>query len=262
METTQPDRTTVPLALGAWLLRPRHTWALLAAVLGIPTLVLVALVFMIAADASEGPTGVVDVLAAFWAELVQDPGDRLMLGAAAVLAPLAAVLFAVQRRAYMHVTPAGLEAYIPRVLGLGLFRQSVGRWSVRWDVPFAVTGAVAVLASSQLGRGAPSRERLAVGALTVVALVAAAHPATLRLNAATAEPETVAYVSLGTGRFEPPDDRLPPIDLSTLGVPEYWARYARGAEHEFTLLRGTAGFYQLALRPVYERTRRFYSDGS
>ena len=42
----------------------------------------------------------------------------------------------------------------------------------------------------------------------------------------------LSYISLGEGRFEPTDERLPAIDLSRLAVPEYWATYPRGTSAE------------------------------
>lgn len=126
--------------------------------------------------------------------------------------------------------------------------------------PFVLFGVIAAIAASKLGRGAPKAERIGVGLLAVGACVAAAYPATLRFNAATAEPEVAAYISAGGGRFAAPEERLPPIDLSGERVPEYFEQYPPGTEHEFEVLRGAAGFYQLEMAPFYARTRRFY-DG-
>lgn len=128
--------------------------------------------------------------------------------------------------------------------------------------PFVLGAVAAGTAVAKLGRGAPKTERRVIGALTVAACVTATYPATLRFNAATADAEVAVYVSAGGGRFEARDDRLPRIDLSGERIPEYWALFPPGAEHEFTVLRGTAGFHQLELAPFHERTRRFYaSDG-
>lgn len=125
--------------------------------------------------------------------------------------------------------------------------------------PFLLVGALAAFAAWKLGQGAPRLERSIVGFLSVAACVAATYPAMLRLNAATAPAEAIPYVSLG-GLFGPDGERLPAVDLSGLGVPEYWAEYPPGTRHEFTLIKGSAGFYQLDLAPVYDRTRRFYRD--
>ncbi|MBN1239307.1 MAG: hypothetical protein JXB36_12460, partial [Gammaproteobacteria bacterium] len=128
--------------------------------------------------------------------------------------------------------------------------------------PFVLFGVVAGIAVSKLGRGAPNAERIGVGLLAVGASVAAAYPATLRFNAATADPAVAVYISAGGGRFVAPDGRLPPIDLSGEGVPEYFDEYPPGTEHEFAVLRGAAGFYQLEMAPFHARTRRFYDGES
>lgn len=124
--------------------------------------------------------------------------------------------------------------------------------------PYGAAAAIAIVLVAILGRGAPIVERGVVGALTIAVTIAAVHPALLRINALTAEPRVVAYESVAIGRFEPPTPDLPEIDLGDLQIGEYWARYPAGAEHEFHLLRGAAGFYQLDLDPLYARTRDFY----
>lgn len=391
--TVQAPRT---LGLGASLLRPAHLWGLMLTALGVPVLVLVGLLFALERRVAER-AGTGRVLETLWAELLQDPGNRLLLWALAVLAPLAAVFLLAQRAAHIRVTSMGLQGHVPRWLGVGVFRQTAGRWDIRWEAvrrvrlvepaplhnpvqrlgryrlvietdrgetwlnpfawfdrvgrdhrlglgelltfrrldparrvqsapligavrargfdiehdthggrahargfdlarhpgmvgqlallfgtglyaladtfflaayvplewmpawPFVVTGVAAVLAVSALGRGAPRTERVVVGALVAGALIAAVYPATLRVNAATAEPETATYVAVGPGRFQARDAGLPAIDLTGAEVDEYWTQYPPGREHEFTLLHGIGGFHQLDLSPLHERTRRFYS---
>lgn len=139
----------------------------------------------------------------------------------------------------------------------------IGTWRALEPLPatpFLAAGVAAGLAAWRLGRGAPRLEHTVVGALTVVAVVAAVYPATLRLNAVTAAPEVVGYRAVASGVFEPPDPARPGIDLADLDIDEYWAGYPPGAVHEFILLRGAAGFHQLDLAPLYERTRRFYTN--
>lgn len=125
-------------------------------------------------------------------------------------------------------------------------------------LPFLVIAVVALVMVSILGRGAPALERSAVGLLTVVAMTAAVYPGLLRINALSAEPRSVTYKAVTAGRFEPVDRELPAIDLGGLHVDEYWTQYPPGTEHEFHLLRGVGGFYQLDLRPFYAQTRDFY----
>jgi hypothetical protein len=124
--------------------------------------------------------------------------------------------------------------------------------------PFLVAALPAAALANVLGRGAPATERFGVGALLVVATTAATYPAMLRVNAWTAEPRTLQYEAVTSGQFRPVDTNTPAIDLSGKSLPEYWAEYPEGTEHEFTLMRGDAGFYQLDLGPFHARTREFY----
>jgi len=120
-----------------------------------------------------------------------------------------------------------------------------------------IAGAAIAFAS---GGGAPVRERWVVGILMVAALTFAVYPGLLRFNATTAEPKTIPYLAVEAGRFESSIPGLPEIDLQKLDVPEYWSEYPEGSEHEFDMLRGAGGFWQVDLRSVYERTREFYSQ--
>lgn len=126
--------------------------------------------------------------------------------------------------------------------------------------PFAATAAIGIAVVAVLGRGAPKLERAVVGLLTVATMTAAVYPALMRINALTAEPHVVTYHSVTIGRFDPPTNDLPRIDLRDLRIGEYWAQYPSGAEHDFHLIRGLAGFYQVDLDPLFVRTREFYTD--
>ncbi|MDZ7811454.1 MAG: hypothetical protein U5L11_17155 [Arhodomonas sp.] len=125
-------------------------------------------------------------------------------------------------------------------------------------IPFVLAAVLAVAMVHRLGEGAPATERVAVGALTVAALVAAIYPGMLRFNAATAEPWVIGYEVVAPGRFQDPSGRFPEVDLSGKDLDEYWAEHPEGSVHEFRLFRGSAGFVQLDLRPLYEKTRAFY----
>ncbi len=124
--------------------------------------------------------------------------------------------------------------------------------------PFALMLMAAIPLTFWLGRRAPLAERAVVGALTVAALAVAVYPGLLRLNAATAEPQVVEYVPTAPGRFRAETDEYPDIDLSDQSLSEYWAQRGPAVSHPFTLLRGDAGFWQLDLEPLYERTRDYY----
>ena len=124
--------------------------------------------------------------------------------------------------------------------------------------PFYLAGLAGVVLAALLGRGVPTQERVALSALTVAALVAAAWPGTLRYNALTAQPRQVTYNAVAPGVFEAPAGDFPEVDLRSEKVPEYWEQFPPGSEHDFTLLRGDAGFYQLDPGAFYRKTRAFY----
>ena len=394
MDELRPDQGKL-LRAGTSLLRPAHTWALLGVLFGLPVAALLG-ILVVAELAADGP-----ICPAIWSalrrELIDDPVNRSMLWAAAVLLPVATVLLFLESRARLRVGDTGLAVDIPRLLGLRWFRQTAGQWSVRWEdvrsvrlvgfargrntvqqlawyrlvldteqgqkwlaafrwhepgadhrlglgelfayrkldaaarlrsaplvqafetrgfaietdanpssaaqgfdlarhkgllalvalfsmaglyalidtffvrrylaleslpvLPFLLVGTLTALAAWRLGQGAPRLEHSVVGVLVVAACLAATQPATLRVNASTANMETHSYVSLGGGRFAAPNERLPAVDLSGLDVAEYWAAHPPGTPWDLTLLRGGAGFYQLDLAPIYERTRQFYRGG-
>lgn len=128
--------------------------------------------------------------------------------------------------------------------------------------PFVGATVAAALIALVSGRGAPARERWAVGMLLVVAVTGAVYPGLLRLNSMTAEPQIVTYQAVGPGQFESAEPGRPDLDLRKLDIAEYWAEYPPGSEYDFELLKGTVGFYQLDLSPLFARTREFYSTRS
>lgn len=125
--------------------------------------------------------------------------------------------------------------------------------------PFVLVGLAGVVLAFVLGKGAPIVERSIIGVMMVATLMAAVYPGLLRVNAMTAEPQEIRYQAVGTGQFVSTTPNLPALDLRSLGVSEYWSQYPDGAEHDFVLLRGAGGFYQVDLQPLYERTRDYYS---
>lgn len=141
----------------------------------------------------------------------------------------------------------------------GLFVQAFLALEPLPAAPFLMATVVGAVIAFIAGTGAPPAERWVVGGLMVVALTAAVYPGLLRFNAMTAEPQEIVYRAVGPGQFESSVEGYPELDLRKLKVNEYWAEYPEGAEHEFLLMRGSAGFYQVDMRPVHERTRDFYS---
>lgn len=124
---------------------------------------------------------------------------------------------------------------------------------------FLPIAAGAFLVIVLTGRGAPPTERIAVGALTLAAVIAAVHPATLRFNAIDADRFTAGYEAVEIGRFSAHELDLPDIDLTSHRATEYWERYPPGRRHEFTIVRGRGGFRQLHLTPLNRKIRAWYA---
>lgn len=266
MDELRPDPGKL-LRAGTSMLRPAHTWALLGMLLGLPVAALLAILAVVAL-AADGP-----ICPAIWdalrTELLDDPVNRFMLWTAAALSPFAIAILLLESRARLRLTDAGLEADIPRLLGIGWFRQTAGNWSVRWDdvrrvrlVRFARKNAVQQLAWYRLAiettndgekwlsafrwheRGAADH-RLGLGELLKHRnLDAAARLRTAPLVRALEMRGFALEIDPGTAA-----PASPGFDL---------ARH-KGLLAQVGLLFG-AGFYQLELAPIYERTRRFYRD--
>lgn len=123
--------------------------------------------------------------------------------------------------------------------------------------PFALVAVLTAPAAILIGRGAPALERYAMAALVVVAVTWAVYPVMLRVNALTGEAEAVTYQSTETGVFEDPSGTYPRIDLAGHVAPAYWQDHGIDEPHRFRLVKGSLGFYQLDLRPVYQRIGLF-----
>jgi len=159
----------------------------------------------------------------------------------------------------------GLGAMLVMMLSIGGYavvdQFFYGRFAPLEPLPLWPFGATAMLGLAILlpmGRGAPAVERGAVTALTLAALVAATWPGMLRYNALTTSPQTTTYITRQAGLFDPPDASMPVIDLRRADLVDYFHRFPAGSEHEFTLLRGALGIWQLDRTDLYARTRAFY----
>lgn len=132
-------------------------------------------------------------------------------------------------------------------------------WTPNHGVLVLAASAV-LLAGSVLPRAAPVRERTIVALLLGVSVGLLGHPLWVRVEAMTAgSPQAADYIVEAPGRFQPVDDRLPPLDLADLGVPEYWNSLSEGAVHPFELQRIDDERYILRLGPLFERTRAYYA---
>jgi len=133
MQGSDAQGAPVTLGLGLSLLKRSHALGLLALALGLP----VAMILPVAWYAVYRDAGTVSS-AALLHELVagltdSDSEMRFDLWALAVATPLAVVFMAGQRLAWIHLTPIGFSAHIPRWLGLGLVGQTAGDWQVGWE---------------------------------------------------------------------------------------------------------------------------------
>ncbi len=124
--------------------------------------------------------------------------------------------------------------------------------------PFGATAMLAAALLLPLGQGAPKVERGVVSLLALAAVLSAVWPGMLRYNALTATPELITYITREAALFDPPDPALPTIDLRRADLVDYFAQFPPGSTHEFILLEGALGVWQLDRRDLHARTRAFY----
>ncbi len=110
------------------------------------------------------------------------------------------------------------------------------------------------------GRGAPTLERSAVGGMLLVATLAAVYPAMLRYNALNAEIIHATYVASASGHYQAEGHSLPDIDMSHHRGEEYWQQFEPGSRHDFTVLRGRLGIYQLDMDQLNSNIRAWYEQ--
>jgi hypothetical protein len=116
------------------LMRRTHLARLAGLAFGLPLIALAVVTYWVLANGVSDREGS-DLLGLAWKAVTQDP---LMLWALALLGPFGIVSIAGRRQAYLQITSLGLEGYIPRWTGLGLSRQTTGRWLVPWEAIRAV----------------------------------------------------------------------------------------------------------------------------
>jgi hypothetical protein len=121
----------------------------------------------------------------------------------------------------------------------------------------AIAGVVLIVIS---GRGAPKLERGAVGSMLLAAMLAAVYPAMLRYNALDADILNVTYEASSSSQYQALNQDLPDIDMRHHRGEEYWQQFKAGSLHEFIVMRGKGGFYQLHMTPLNRKIRAWY-DG-
>ena len=108
----------------------------------------------------------------------------------------------------------------------------------------------------------PTAESIAVAVLAGAAFGAALYPGLLRINAPTdTEGLTVhEYRMTAPSHFAPVREGLPLVDFPERHA-EFWSSQPAGTIEKFELRKGGLGFYQINMRPIYDRIESFYQSG-
>ncbi len=105
----------------------------------------------------------------------------------------------------------------------------------------------------------PIIEALVVATLTGGAFGAALYPGLLRINELTdtAGLQTYEYTMIEPAYFVPEQKGLPELRFPERHR-EFWAQHTPASRHAFQLRKGGLDFYQIDMRPVYDRIRDYY----
>jgi hypothetical protein len=125
----------------------------------------------------------------------------------------------------------------------------------------ALTPLVAVLAIPVyllLIRGrVPSRESLTLAILMALGFVLATMPALKRADQVLAGgARTYQYTLVSAGKLEPVEKGPPSLNFRK--AREYWQQFETGSIHEFRLIHGPLGLWQLERAEINARYRAFY----
>jgi hypothetical protein len=125
-----------------------------------------------------------------------------------------------------------------------------------WGLPVVLLVVLPVLAW-QLARKVPTREAATLTILLAGALVAAYFPALKRLDQALAGGARMhAYRLEGNGMLAATPPGPPAIDYSRHA--QYWDQFAIGSVHEFPLVHGPLGMWQVDRAGIEAKMRAFY----
>jgi hypothetical protein len=120
---------------------------------------------------------------------------------------------------------------------------------------------VAVPAYFLLVRGkVPSRESLALSLMLVLSLFLAAVPAVKRVDQwlSASGPRTYAYTMTAAPHFSPVESGPPPLVFR--GTRDYWEQFDEGSEHQFELIHGPLGLWQLDHTKLDRKFSAFYEE--
>lgn len=108
----------------------------------------------------------------------------------------------------------------------------------------------------------PMAESIAVAVLAGAAFGAALYPGLLRINQLTDTDGLTLYEYRMTApsHFAPLREGLPLLDFPERHA-EFWSGQPAGAIEKFELRKGGLGFYQINMRPIYDRIESFYQSG-
>ncbi len=130
--------------------------------------------------------------------------------------------------------------------------------------PVYVTGGLTLsLIALLILRGAkvPITESLVVAVLTGGAFGAALYPGLLRANQLTDREglHSYQYTMIEPAYFVSEQDGLPELRFPTRHG-EFWSQYDPGSTQEFELRKGGLGFYQINMKPIYNRIQDYYEQ--
>ena len=125
-------RMPFTLTYGISLLRRAHMLAMLALVLGGPVALILLLLPL--GTAASGDVSLWSAAVAFFRDaLAEDPSLKYQVWLLVAVLPFAALGLLGHYLARITVTPSGIDGYLPRWLGMGLFGQTGGRWQFAWS---------------------------------------------------------------------------------------------------------------------------------
>jgi hypothetical protein len=130
--------------------------------------------------------------------------------------------------------------------------------------PYGVYGlgglTVSVIAAWLMRRArVPIAESIVVAVLTGAAFGALLYPALLRINQLTDSEGLYSYQykMIRPCYFVPEREGLPELQFPERHR-EFWSQYDSGTIEEFELRKGGLDFYQINMKPIYERIENYY----
>ena len=125
--------------------------------------------------------------------------------------------------------------------------------------PYIFIGSLGLWLGYDLGRRAPPMERTLISILLAGALCAASYPLMLRLDALTAPAgdDLYTYTQVRPGYFKPTKSGMPWIYFDTQ---TYWMVFPNGSTHEFRVLKGALGFYEVDTGQVQDEIHAWWQS--